>query len=41
MAKEAETDPSIIPDTRIAARMVTSVFGADTTPKRVPNTIAL
>jgi hypothetical protein len=40
MAKEAEANPKIIPDARIAARMVTSVFlGADTTPKGSPNTI--
>jgi len=40
MAREAETHPRIIPDAKIAARMIISGFsGADTTPKvpRIPS----
>jgi hypothetical protein len=42
MAREAETNPRTIPDARIAACMVISIFlGADTSPKGRPNPIVL
>jgi hypothetical protein len=42
MAREAETNPRMNPDARIAARMAISLFlGTDTTPTRPPDAIGV
>ena len=41
MAREAETNPRIVPDARIAARTVISVFSQRTLPRKAARTLSL